>query len=163
MDWDGGRKMYWGKRGGESQVDGSRKGRMERQCENKVCRPGWGKMRPMVEMGERKNYFLWFSLFHKVSNIINRGADITSLILYYLYLFIYFWLQWVAVAAHRLSLVVACGATLWLWCAGFSLQWLLLRQVGSILVAHELSSIMACGIFLDQGLNTYSLHWQGDS
>ena len=32
----------------------------------------------------------------------------------------------------RLSLVRASGATLWLWCAGFSLQWLLLLQsVGS--------------------------------
>ena len=55
-------------------------------------------------------------------------------------LFIYFWLRWVFVAARRLSLVVARGLSLVavsggyssLWCAGFSLRWLLLlRSTGS--------------------------------
>ena len=41
-------------------------------------------------------------------------------------LFIYFWLRWVFVAAHRLSLVVASGGSSSLWCTGFSLWWLLL-------------------------------------
>ena len=47
-------------------------------------------------------------------------------------LFIYFWLCWVFVAAHGLSLVVASGGYSLLPCAGFSLQWLLLlRSTGS--------------------------------
>ena len=54
--------------------------------------------------------------------------------IYYLltYLFIYFWLRWVFVAACGLSLVAASGGSSWLQCAGFSLQWLLLlRSTGS--------------------------------
>ena len=48
-----------------------------------------------------------------------------------IYLFIYFWLHWVFVAAHRLSLVVASGGYSSLQCAGFSLRWLLLlRSMG---------------------------------
>ena len=47
-------------------------------------------------------------------------------------LFIYFWLRWVFVAARRLSLVAASGGYSSLWCAGFSLWWLLLlRSTGS--------------------------------
>ena len=42
--------------------------------------------------------------------------------------FIYFWLRWVFVAAHGLSLVAASGGHSLLWCAGFSLRWLLLLQ-----------------------------------
>ena len=38
----------------------------------------------------------------------------------------YFWLHWVFVAACRLSLVAVSGGYSSLWCAGFSLQWLLL-------------------------------------
>ena len=62
--------------------------------------------------------------------------------------FIYFWLRRVFVAAHSLSLVAASGVCSLLWCAGFSLQWLLLlqnmgsRHVGSVVVARGLSS---CG------------------
>ena len=41
-------------------------------------------------------------------------------------LFIYFWLHWVLIAAQVFSLVQQAGATLQLWYAGFSLQWLLL-------------------------------------
>ena len=43
-----------------------------------------------------------------------------------LFLLIYFWLCQVFVAARRLSLVAASGGYSSLWCAGFSLQWLLL-------------------------------------
>ena len=50
----------------------------------------------------------------------------------FIYLFIYFRLHWVFVAAHRLSLVVASGGYSSLWWAGFSLRWLLLlRSTGS--------------------------------
>ena len=39
--------------------------------------------------------------------------------------FIYFWLHWVSVAAHRLSQVAASRGYSLLRCVGFSLQWLL--------------------------------------
>ena len=45
-----------------------------------------------------------------------------------IYLFIYFWLRWVFIAAHRLSLVAVSRGYSSLRCAGFSLQWLLLLQ-----------------------------------
>ena len=45
---------------------------------------------------------------------------------FYFLKFIYFWLCWVSVAAHRLSLVVASGGYSSLWWASFSLWWLLL-------------------------------------
>ena len=38
----------------------------------------------------------------------------------------FFWLCWVFIAAHGLSLVAASGGYSLLWCAGFSLWWLLL-------------------------------------
>ena len=44
----------------------------------------------------------------------------------FFFFFNYFALHWVFVAVHGLSLVVTVGATLYLWCAGFSLRWLLL-------------------------------------
>ena len=46
-------------------------------------------------------------------------------------LFISFWLRWVFVAAHGLSLVAASGDYSSLWCAGFSLQSPLLWSTGS--------------------------------
>ena len=84
-------------------------------------------------------------------------------------LFINFWLRWVFIAARGLSLVAARGDYSSLWCAGFSLQWLLLlwsagsRHVGSVVVAHGLSCSVACGIFPDQGSNPCPLHWQVDA
>ena len=46
--------------------------------------------------------------------------------------FIYFWLRWVFVAAHGLSLVAASRGYSSLWCTGFSMRWLLLlRSMGS--------------------------------
>ena len=75
-----------------------------------------------------------------------------------LFISFYFWLYWVFVAVHRLSLVAASrGYSLFL-CAGFSLRWLLLlwsmgsRCVGfsscgtwvSVVVAHGLCS---CGLW----------------
>ena len=50
----------------------------------------------------------------------------------FIYLFVYFWLIWVFVAAHGLSLVAASGGYSSLRCTGFSLRWLLLlRSTGS--------------------------------
>ena len=68
--------------------------------------------------------------------------------IFYFYLFIYFWLRWVFVAACGLSLVAVSGGYSSLRCAGFSLQWLLLlrstgsRRAGFSSVARRLSS---CG------------------
>ena len=57
------------------------------------------------------------------------------------FLFIYFWLHWVFVAAHGLSLVAVSGGYSLLWCVGFSLQWLLwLRSMGSRYVGFSCGS-----------------------
>ena len=88
--------------------------------------------------------------------------------------FFFFWLRWVFVAAHGLSLDAVSGGYSSLQCAGFSLRWLLLlRNTGSRhagfsgcgLQALELrfSCSTACGIFPDQGSNPCPLHWQADS
>ena len=42
-----------------------------------------------------------------------------------MYLFIYFWLLWIFIAAYGLSLGVATGGYSSSRCMGFSLQWLL--------------------------------------
>ena len=41
-------------------------------------------------------------------------------------MFFFFWLRWVFVAVHGLSLVVVSGGSSSLQCAGFALRWLLL-------------------------------------
>ena len=75
----------------------------------------------------------------------------------FIYLFIYFWLRWVFVAAHGLSLVAVSGGYSSLRCMGFSLQWLLLlrstgsRGASSVVVARGLCCSVACGIFPHQG------------
>ena len=99
----------------------------------------------------------------------------------YLFLFNYFWLCWVFVAAHRLSLVATRGVYSSLQCTGFLLRWLLLlwstgsrlagsvvvacglQSAGSVVVAHGLSCSAACGIFPNWGSNLCPLHWQVDS
>ena len=108
---------------------------------------------------------------------------------FYFYLFIYLWLRWVFVAAHRLSLVAASRGYSSLQCMGFSLWWLFLlwstgsrsmgfsscgtwvsscgsrasQSAGSVVVVHGLSCSVACGIFPDQGSKPCPLHWQADS
>ena len=54
------------------------------------------------------------------------GSIIYSFFKLFIYLFIYFWLHWVFVAVHGLSLVAASGGYCLLRCVGCSLQWLLL-------------------------------------
>ena len=68
--------------------------------------PPWGNT-----PGNPKNVFFFFFFFNKS-----------------IYLFIYFWLCWVFVAVHGLSLVATSGGYSSLRCAGFSLWWLLLMQ-----------------------------------
>ena len=85
------------------------------------------------------------------------------------FIYFYFWLCWVFIAVHRLSLVGASGGHSSSRCAGFSLSRPLLlrstssRRAGSVVVAHGLSCSAACGIFPDQGPNPCPLHWQADS
>ena len=84
-------------------------------------------------------------------------------------LFIYFWLCWVLVAAHRLSLIVASGgsslvASVWVShcrassCGG---AWALGTRA-SVVVTEELSSLVR-EIFQDQGSSPCPMHWQVDS
>ena len=85
-------------------------------------------------------------------------------------MFLCFWLCWVFLAAHGLSLAVVSGGHSLAAGAGFS--WLAaehrlqehrlqsLQHSGSVVGAHGFSCCMACGIFPDQGSN---LHWQVDS
>ena len=61
---------------------------------------------------------LSFSFSHSWMGFLNP--------LFLKYLFIYFWLHWVFVAARGLSLAAVSGVYSSLWCAGFSLRWLLL-------------------------------------
>ena len=94
-----------------------------------------------------------------------------SLILYkwISFIFYYFWLHWVFVGACGLSLVATSWGFSPLWCAGFSLWWLLLlwrtgcrhmgtavavcrlKGTGSAVVVHGLNCCAASGIFPDQG------------
>ena len=74
-------------------------------------------------------------------------VSIQSLLIHFFFLrfdFISFWLRWVFVAVHGLSLVAASGGCSSLRCAGFSLRWLLLlRSTGSRWVGF---STVACGL-----------------
>ena len=61
--------------------------------------------------------------------VLPKNSFFLNLCILFIY---YFWLCWVFVAAHRLSLVAASGGSSSLRCAGFSLRWLLLfRSMGS--------------------------------
>ena len=105
------------------------------------------------------------------------------------YLFIYFWLHWVSVTAHGLSLVAASGGHSSPHYTGFSLRWPLppqsmgsrhagfqqlwhtgpaaaahgLQSAGSAAVTHGPSCSVARGILPDQGPNPRPLHRQADS
>ena len=73
--------------------------------------------------------------------MISRSLESYFFKFYFIYFF-YFWLCWVFVAECRLSLIVASGGYSSLWCAGFSLQWLLLlRSMGSRRVGFS-----SCGV-----------------
>ena len=64
----------------------------------------------------------------------------------FIYLFIYFWLCWVFVAARGLFLVVARGGYSSVRCVGFSLPWLLsLRSTGS-----RYTGFSSCGTLAQQ-------------
>ena len=63
-------------------------------------------------------------LFSKVE-LPSLTLEMSNPVLSFLIYIIYFWLCWVFVAAHGLSLVVVSGGYSSLRCAGFSLRWLL--------------------------------------
>ena len=95
----------------------------------------------------------------------------------WVFIFIYFWLCWVFVAAQGLLSVAASGGYSSLQCVGFpccgagalgrtgfsSCSSQAPECAGATVVTHGLSRSAACGIFLDQGSNTRLLHWQADS
>ena len=63
-----------------------------------------------------------------------------------IYLFIYFWLRWVFVAVHGLSLVAPSGGYSSLQCGGFSCcrVWALGARA-SVVVAHDLQYLWLAG------------------
>ena len=63
--------------------------------------------------------------FPKKGEVGKSRAFALFLIYIYINLLTYFWLRWVFVAAHGLSLVAASRGYFSLMCAGFSLRWLL--------------------------------------
>ena len=71
---------------------------------------------------------------------LDQGVPLFFFLVNLFIFYFYFWLHWVFVAAHGLSLVVLSGGYSLLWCVGFSLRWLLVAEHG--LQAHGLSS---CG------------------
>ena len=68
-------------------------------------------------------YFFFTNMKHKKSPWA-QGA----LVIFFFFFALFFWLHWVFVAMHGLSLVAASGSYSSLWCSGFSLQGLLLVQ-----------------------------------
>ena len=101
---------------------------------------------PRKSEGQRP--FLQFTILYLLNFIVCPCIFFFFFINLFIYLFIHFWLCWVFVAARGLSLAVASRGCSSLWCAGFSLRWLLLlestgcRHAGSVIVVHGLSS---CG------------------
>ena len=81
------------------------------------------------------------------------------------YLF-HFWLCWVFMPLHSLSLVVVRRGYSLLWDSVFLLLLFLWTTdsgpSSSVVVMNRLSCSVAGGIFLDQGLNPCPLHWQAD-
>ena len=59
----------------------------------------------------------------------------------FFYKFIYFWLRWVFVTAHGLSLVAESEGYSLLLCVGFLLRWLLLLQS----TGSRLAGFSSCG------------------
>ena len=115
--------------------------------------------------------FLYVAIFYFYVRIISIFLNSFIICLYTLkdipnsffknYLFTYFWLCRVFVAAQRLSLVAANRGYSWFLGVGFSWQWLLLLQsTGSKPMGFNSA---ACGIFPDQWVNPSLLHWQADS
>ena len=72
---------------------------------------------------------------------VKVSSWLATLYLIFLFLFFCFWLRWVLVASHGLSLVAVSGSYSSLRCAAFSLQWLLLLQS----TASRRAGFSSCG------------------
>ena len=88
-----------------------------------------------------KLVFLFFSDIYPGVGLLGH---LLVLFLVFLKKFIYFWLRWVFIAACGLSVVVVSRGYSLLWCAAFSLQWLLLLwSTGS-----RRAGFSSCGMWL---------------
>ena len=94
----------------------------------------------------------WGSLHLPVLLHLHHFLFFKKIILFHLFIFIYlvlFCLPWVFIAPCGLSLVAASGGYSSLWCAGFSLSWLLLlRSMGSRHVGFSSCSTRAQQLWL---------------
>ena len=89
-------------------------------------------------------YTLFYLLFFQLIRfLVYDLALLCHYILTFVLFLFFFWLRWIFVAVHGLSLVPASGGYSSLWCVGFSLQWLLLLQ--SMVSRH--ASFSSCGIW----------------
>ena len=80
----------------------------------------------------KKNIVKYIFSFFKIVLVLITLIILFIHLFYKFIYFIYFWLCWVFVAVRGLSLVAPSGGCSSLWCAGFSLWWLLLlRSTGS--------------------------------
>ena len=108
--------------------------------------------------------------FHNGGVYENLGVCFTIfLLINFIYLFIYFWLHCVFIAARGLSLFVASSSCSPLQCVGLSAWWpLSLQSTGS-----KHAGVSSCGVWAqllcgtwdppDQGLNRRPPHQQVDS
>ena len=146
------------------------------------CYSPWLNSMPQVR---RFNYYYLFNKIAFVPKSVSNNVSPTFLFI--LFLFIFGCVG--SLLLRGLSVVAANGGYFSLWCAGFSLRWILLLgstgsrragfsscglrasvvvacglwSAGSVVVAHGLNCSAARGIFPDQGLNPCPLHWQADS
>ena len=86
--------------------------------------------------------FMLFPALTVTNNILMKILKRIS----FFFFFFYLWLRWVFVATCGLSLVAASRGYYSLWCAGFSLHWILLLQsTGSTCVGFS-----SCGTWAQQ-------------
>ena len=97
--------------------------------------------------GKTFNLSIFNSAFHFNSwNILLLPKFLSFLKINLFILLIYFWLCWVFVAAHGLSLVAVSGGCSSLRCTGFSLRWLLLLwSTGSKHMGSRHAGFSSCG------------------
>ena len=126
-------------------------------------------------------FFLFSILVNVFTNTKQHLEGHSNIFLYFFPYFFIFWPRWVSLLHMGSLQLQRGGTTLQLWCAGFSLWWLLLLQImGSRNVgfsscctwAHScdlwslgcgLSCSTACGIFPDEEWNPCPLHCHTDS
>ena len=117
---------------------------------------------PSQLMQGKSCLFFPFSLPH--SYFLSLGGFLKN---FFFKLVYYFWLPWVFIAVHGLSLVAANrGFSLVAQashCSDFSCGAWAFGHASSVVVVHGLRCPITYGILLDQGSNLCPLHWQVDS